>query len=463
MNLYFGSTIATFDTVPGISHSYQSGLFVEMNEDHLKKISRSRCTLPPKCDGPYLTIVLPGIPATDPVPTDLIVTSSLPFCLRKPLIKSAKGHIKGMQSGTRSGIIQDGDIYYRLKGCGNNYDGFPFRSVEDDNRDDLVEIRGCTFEHTSSRELLYFDKINRSLTELHIPISNKPLGWMEYQIPNTPLKSIKRICTLYEAISDKRLSDHLLTGLERILPLICETNEKSYFPSERFNGSELIQSTWAFLGGITMVDAVDLIIKEKIPSIPHENVGKHRLQEWKRCCEVLSGFKKSDEFKGSLIAYLYWTLGHEVGVIQRMLSQNKISWGTYTDRLGMHCNSHANNLCVLPPGHGRFLAPLDFDMAFSKEFFDKDEKTFENWLTMEESSQAYSLGGSELNSGVRPEEVIKDPMVNDLRYALRDTILLGYRCGLTGEENSHKTMDELEKYWYCLIEMALMTTEDIIA
>ena len=81
---------------------------------------------------------------------------------------------------------------------------------------------------------------------------------------------------------------------------------------------------------------------------------------------------------GSVLLYLCWRLGWECGAVQYALGQNNISWGTYSDAMGTHCNAHANNMVVrsfsstnlsMEEDDFRFLAPLDFDMSFTKETF----------------------------------------------------------------------------------------------
>jgi hypothetical protein len=72
------------------------------------------------------------------------------------------------------------DIYYRFKGCGNNYDGFPIRRVINGEKYEKIEkfeIRGCMFEHTTLRELFYTKKIQKILKEENILCCNKPVGW----------------------------------------------------------------------------------------------------------------------------------------------------------------------------------------------------------------------------------------------------------------------------------------------
>ena len=75
---------------------------------------------------------------------------------------------------------------------------------------------------------------------------------------------------------------------------------------------------------------------------------------------------------GNLLMYIAYRCGRECGEIQRALSSAGISWGTYQDSLGTHCNAHANNMVVVPPSiraADRWLAMLDLDMAFTRDMF----------------------------------------------------------------------------------------------
>ena len=51
----------------------------------------------------------------------------------------------------------------------------------------------------------------------------------------------------------------------------------------------------------------------------------------------------------SVVLLLAWRLGYECGRVQCLLRSNGVSWGTYPDSMGTHCNAHANNMVVLPP------------------------------------------------------------------------------------------------------------------
>jgi hypothetical protein len=84
---------------------------------------------------------------------------------RKPLMKAREGvgKIAGISSGVRSAVIKVGSKWYRLKGCGNNDKGFIFATISETSP--LVNIRGCSFEHTTHRELFMTDAINKVLAK----------------------------------------------------------------------------------------------------------------------------------------------------------------------------------------------------------------------------------------------------------------------------------------------------------
>jgi hypothetical protein len=62
--------------------------------------------------------------------------------------------------------------------------------------------------------------------------------------------------------------------------------------------------------------------------------------------------------------------------VKRILDDNLISWGYFTDHnpFEPHCNAHPNNFVILDlldkanPNHN-LLAPLDFDMAYDYDTF----------------------------------------------------------------------------------------------
>ena len=66
--------------------------------------------------------------------------------------------------------------------------------------------------------------------------------------------------------------------------------------------------------------------------------------------------------------------GAEAGKAKRLLDENLISWGYYTDHnpFEPHCNAHPNNFIVTDPlttKNHTILAIVDFDLAFEFESF----------------------------------------------------------------------------------------------
>jgi len=172
-----------------------------------------------------------------------------------------------------------------------------------------------------------------------------------------------------------------------------------------------------------------------------------------------------DKTAGSVLAHIYWRLGHECGTICRIFSESKFSWGTYEDPLGFHCNSHINNLILLPQGKpgSPLLAPLDFDMAFTQKTFSRDSKTWEEWMTLEKNGMKLVLAGDEeINSGVTAT-VQFGKEFSLLRCALRDTMMVAYNQALAGEPDTHPPILELDDAVHALLKLALIITENELA
>jgi hypothetical protein len=66
---------------------------------------------------------------------------------------------------------------------------------------------------------------------------------------------------------------------------------------------------------------------------------------------------------------IYARSGAEAGKTKRIMDENLISWGYFTDHnpFEPHCNAHANNFVVLLPNKSpnkNILGIVDLDMAF---------------------------------------------------------------------------------------------------
>lgn len=80
------------------------------------------------------------------------------------------------------------------------------------------------------------------------------------------------------------------------------------------------------------------------------NVDSSLAGVWRAACDGLQAMLPAHHHHAPhLLAYLYWRFGYETGTILRLLHHHNISWGTYEDVLGTHCNSHPNNLVLLAP------------------------------------------------------------------------------------------------------------------
>lgn len=186
--IYFGGLICNFSEVKG-----RALLFTSENlQAHFKDSFHLQVSL--KDENNCIEILLPKIPSHEHELVSKFITeisSNIPVMFPKlfqiPLIKEINGNIHGFSSGIRSGIIPFEGYYYRLKGCGNNYDKFPLEKVtfpkqvlytpiDNQTQTQFYEIRGCTFENTTMHELIYTHKINKILQQINFSIANIPLG-----------------------------------------------------------------------------------------------------------------------------------------------------------------------------------------------------------------------------------------------------------------------------------------------
>ena len=143
-DLYFGSRVVHFAKVAGKSFRVRYGdLFLEKPDSRAKTGTG---------------IELPYIPADVVVPRAAVGETIPNSLLSVPLLKTEWiTNIIGTRSGTRSGIIHDGNKHYRLKGCGNQnkmgiQNGFVVQEILPGKIG--LEIRGSSFEDLCYREVL---------------------------------------------------------------------------------------------------------------------------------------------------------------------------------------------------------------------------------------------------------------------------------------------------------------------
>ena len=426
-------------------------------------------------------IALPAPPSCDLI-YDLREeeAKSLPSILSKPLVKSQCGQYVAYFSGRRSAIVEDGDKIYRMKGCGNilefskEQDNFPVEET----CPNQFEIRGSMFQHTAVRELYMTQLVSECLKPEGFITGNIPLGMWEYDLEYDKLPEVKKYCAFYETFGDKRLSTHLLTGVTQLLPTLLKnfSNEEliKYFPEKRkkFEQDKLIiQPTWSAYSEGQGFEAVDIFAFNytlQAPNIPTHCVDKWE-GRWQQLCSRLDSHLSSGS-EYNLLSVLYWNLGYEVGVITSTMHANQINWGTFFDHnpCEPHCNSHPNNLIVLPPGNSRFLAPVDFDLSFTKEGFfspyskEMDHELFDSWIDMETSEMARSLGGESANTGIQTSEHLLQQDSAMLDIALRDTLVIGYLSGINRRENTHPIQSGSDRdAMSTVIELSLIVTDKL--
>eukprot|EP00054_Salpingoeca_dolichothecata_P015663 m.90681 g.90681 ORF g.90681 m.90681 type:complete len:537 (-) comp21597_c1_seq4:48-1658(-) len=477
----------------------------------------------------YENVVVVAVPRTDVcVSSSSQPSSSQPpnALLSKPLVKTRNGSLRGVASGVRSGLIYDQQTnrWYRLKGCGNNEEGFVVQPVLDEEGQPVLDkegqqekplrqIRGCCFPHTSLNELQMSHRVDELLKPFGMRCANRPIALYKYEIPNSELPKIIRTCSVFETEGDRRLSDHVLRGIELLLPALID--------KQKFNAQELWKS---FPDGVfgrrgqtdpddqtvvfSEIDAtsmqyacndkrdsstlLDLASKKfSFLKAPHPeknfpaNAPKRLKTEWKKNCDILAKFLE-DNSDTNLLAYIYWRFGWECAVVIHVLEKAEISWGTYRDLIGTHCNAHGNNFVLMPENPNNpsqpFLAPLDFDMAYNDEVAilgpnltpEKNRQEAKENRLFEANALAMDLALSKDTSGTKNDhKVPKNLQV--LQWALRDTMVRAYMehakdlnsCSDESPQQQPQEPHPLDKVLtpaaYALLKLALIQTWDVKA
>ena len=157
--------------VEGKVHPFILNEWVDGSNEEERKITIQRLQKH-FIDGYEHPIVVPGIPALDFVNKVIkrakidnapLFNESLPEVIQRPLIKCPENYSTiseslcvGIASGRRSALIKLANgKWYRLKGCGNDCEGFPVRLTSSPVTTGSVvsscwqDIRGCAFPHTA--------------------------------------------------------------------------------------------------------------------------------------------------------------------------------------------------------------------------------------------------------------------------------------------------------------------------
>ena len=151
--------------------------------------------------------------------------------------------------------------------------------------------------------------------------------------------------------------------------------------------------------------------------------------------------------------------GAEAGKVKRVLDENLISWGFFTDhnQFEPHCNAHANNFVVVDPRSnkdGNILAVVDLDMAFclsefvntiepdpfffsdaenlqlqTDRFKTNDRAQFDDWNNSEKYELEVSLAGLEnmANFNYKAEQTNSLEVLKLISTVLSDVCVSHYR------------------------------------
>lgn len=120
--------------------------------------------------------------------------------------------------------------------------------VSTQTKDDGYEIRGCCFEHTGLNEQYMSERVGQLLSEHEIAVGNKPVGLWRYEVPSDTTPMVTKYCGLFKTLGERRVSSHLLPGLETLVcslyPSLTKEEVWCLFPAERQRG-EGILPTWS--------------------------------------------------------------------------------------------------------------------------------------------------------------------------------------------------------------------------
>lgn len=444
--LFYGSIPVYFKQVPGETLVYTHSEWMPLDDAESLKTTLSRT----RKMGPKADIVVPAIPALEIGQRELNPNrqrggmddsddeleeghiSQWPLLLRKPLIKvpadkaSLRGALgpKAFASGVRSALIKLNSKWYRLKGSGNNDEGFIVRTSAPSKKGEKPwrDVRGSAFFHTALRENYMTAAIAHELEPQGILGANTSMGLYEYGVPNQPLgPEFPLACIVEGTRGDRRLGTHVLSGVQLLLPLLLEEGQldletlKNAFPEPRrdigtpstdaFLTDHMLATEMIMQGFMdpashgldfniprdetSLAAGHSLFLPHKAPAPgqypvqwmrgdqPNKDMDPRWHALWDQTVVDLAAYLNSQK-RGdatSVLGYLFSRIGNDCGRFLAALHRMRISWGTYQDEMcydgQWHCNAHANNMVLLEEGSSptMMFGYLDLDMAFDDSTF----------------------------------------------------------------------------------------------
>jgi hypothetical protein len=231
--IFYGSVAAHLRPVAGTSIRFDESFQADTERDAQGRAARtiSRVNPIPHADGP--PIIVPCMPCLDFVsPAPCADVSEWPAQLQQPLIKTHESNPnepKAFASGCRSACVKVQDKWYRLKGSGNNADGFIVKEEIKKGPDGDTknrQIRGCAFTHSAVRENYMAADLESKLDAEGIPGANGAMGYYLYSdqahLPLGEEEHNLTACIVQTTRGDRRFGTHVMTGLQLLLPSLVE-------------------------------------------------------------------------------------------------------------------------------------------------------------------------------------------------------------------------------------------------
>ncbi len=358
-------------------------------------------------------------------------------------------------------------------------------------------------------------------------VKKEDMPVLQNQVPE-----VDKYCGIFRTLGDRRLRTHLLCGMEKILEkyaLLCIkkgvlteellTKIKTIFPASRLPNKIQTFMTISLFGPgnqnfdewckkpVYKKEKYDAIVScEKLKKEIKENKDlqlfldqtenyeelfplltegvseKHKKMIRSILDKLIEEQKKGRKFFNSLLD-IYVRIGYEVGRIKKRLQEAHINWGSYIDRgFDYHCNAHSNNLVILPQGNDSLLAPLDFDLAFSKDkmitiykeastFGTHDESFWYNYINAEFVDLSMILCGAEdynfeFEKNRKDQDSFEIRIKNTIRYLLCDCMLENYMKGfdnLPSVDVIDNNKLKEDSFFHNIVKLALISTADDVA